>query len=198
MTDPRISDAVEILRKGGTVVYPTETVYGIGCDPINRSACERIQQMKKRVNYKTLLLISCDIEQVEKTLGKLNETGSRLAQVFWPGPLTMVIRPEKEMPDYLYGISSGIAVRVTSHPIASELAREFGAPIISTSANLTGDPPIVTYEDALELFGSEADIILKNPEPLHGKPSTVVDVTTGSIALIREGGISEERLREVI
>lgn len=195
-----IEEAVEILKNGGIVIHPTETVYGIGCDPFNREACERVQRLKKREGTKPLLLLASSLSQVESLTGELPPAALKLAGVFWPGPLTMVIRPVNELPEHLYGESAGVAFRVTSHPLAASLAREFGCPVISTSANITGRKPVVTYEDAKRLFGESVDIILKNnfSNLLTLKPSTVVDITSKQIAVIREGSISSRRIREVI
>jgi len=193
-----IKEAVEILKNGGIVIYPTETVYGVGCDPLNREACEKVQRIKKREDNKTLLLLACSLSQVEDFAGKLSEIPQRLADIFWPGPLTMVIKPVKDVPDYLLGRSQGIAFRVTSNPIAASLASEFGRPLTSTSANLTGKTPMLTFEETLNIFGDNADIVLENSESLHGKPSTVVDLTSKHLAIIREGSISRKRIQEVL
>ena len=193
-----IKDAVEILKTGGIVVYPTETVYGIGCDPFNREAYERVQHLKRRKNAKQLLLLACSLSQIEYFAGELADVPLRLANVFWPGPLTMVIKPSKDLPDYLFGKSEGVAFRVTSHPLAALLTREFGCPITSTSANLTGKPSVVTYEEALKTFGESADIVIKNSELLNGKPSTIIDLTSKHPAIIREGSITFSEIREVL
>ena len=193
-----IKEAVEILKNGGIVIYPTETVYGVGCDPLNREACEKVQRIKKRKDNKPLLLLACSLSQVEDFAGKLAEIPQRLADIFWPGPLTMVIKPVKDVPDYLLGRSQGIAFRVTSNPVAASLASEFGRPLTSTSANLTGQTPMLTFEETLNIFGDNADIVLENSESLHGKPSTVVDLTSKHLAIIREGSISRKRIQEVL
>jgi len=193
-----IAAAATTIRNGGVVVYPTETVYGIGCDPMNTAAVSRIHEIKRRDASKTLLLLADTFERVESFTGPLGEKVARLAEIFWPGPLTMVIKPEQELPDHLFGMSGGIAFRVTPHPTAAALINEFGLPVTSTSANISHEEPIVTYEDALNKFGSSADVVLPNYEPLQGKPSTVIDLTTGKVVLIREGSVSLERIREVL
>ena len=130
----KIREAAEILKKGGTVVYPTETVYGIGCDPVNKDSCERVQALKHRDDSKPFILIADSTVQVEEFAGPLAPRFSALARIFWPEALTMVIRPEKQLPVHLFGPSGGVAFRVTPHPVASALAREFGRPVVSTSA----------------------------------------------------------------
>ncbi|MBT4482344.1 MAG: threonylcarbamoyl-AMP synthase [Candidatus Latescibacteria bacterium] len=193
-----IEEAVNVLKNGGIVVYPTETVYGIGCDPFNRIAYERVQHLKGRNNNKQMLLLACSLSQVEHFTGRLADIPRRLAHEFWPGPLTMVIKPRNEMPVYLYGDSGGVAFRITSHPIAAALSRNFGCPITSTSANMTGKPTVGTYEEALNMFGKDVSIVIKNHIPLNGTPSTVIDLTSGKPLLIREGNISFQHILGVL
>ncbi|MFC1528534.1 L-threonylcarbamoyladenylate synthase [Candidatus Latescibacterota bacterium] len=194
----KIDDAVTVLKNGGIVVYPTETVYGIGCDPLNRAAYERIHRLKKRNDDKQMLLLACSLSQVEQFAGRLADIPSRLAREFWPGPLTMVINTLSEIPEYLYGNSGGVAFRVTSHPVAASLANNSGYPITSTSANISGYPPVSNYEEALKMFGKEAEIVLENSIPFSGTPSTIIDLTSDEPKIIREGGISFQRINEVL
>lgn len=193
-----IKKAVDILKNGGIVVYPTETVYGIGCDPLNVEACMRIQYLKKREETKTMLLLAHSLEQIEDMAGPLSDIPSKLAKRFWPGPLTIIIKPQTDLPEHLIGFSGGVAFRVTSHPVAASLVREFGRPVISTSANISGKPPVVTYEKALMEFGNKVDSIVGTNEKLFGEPSTIVDITSGHLSMIREGGIKLSQLEEVV
>ncbi len=192
-----ISRAAGILRSGGIVVYPTETVYGIGCDPFNESACVRVRHLKGNSGEKTMLLLACCRQQVEEFAGPLESLPARLADRFWPGSLTMIIKPAKELPAHLLGPSGGVAFRVTPNLTASALATNFGRPVISTSANRSGEFPAVTFEEAVVQFGSSVDIVLPADGPLSGIPSTVVDITGGDLVLVREGGIPFSRLSEV-
>ena len=193
-----IRKAVDILNKGGIIVYPAETVYGIGCDPMNVEACIRIQRLKQRSDARTMLLLAYSLKQVEETAGPLSEIPRKLAKNFWPGPLTIILTPQKNFPQHLLGSSGGAAFRVTSYPLAASLAREFGCPIISTSANITGKSPVLSYEKAVSVFGKNVDIILRTKEELIGKPSTVVDVTSGRLTLVREGSLTLPQLQEVL
>ena len=191
-----IEHAVEILKKGGVIAYPAETVYGLGCDPFNEAACERIQALKERSVEKTMLLLACSREQIETMAGELNGITGKLAEKFWPGPLTIILKPKKNVPVYLLGKSQGIAFRVTSSPVASVLAKQFGVPIISTSANLSGKSPAVSYEQACEYFAGIVGYIVESKERLTGIPSTIIDVTSGRFELIREGTISLKELQK--
>lgn len=191
-----IKKAVEILKNGGIIVYPTETVYGIGCDPLDMEAYDRVQRLKKRMEYKPMLLLAYSLNHVEEMAGSLSEIPRKLAEKFWPGPLTIIIKPRKNFPEYLLGPSHGAAFRVSSHPVAASLAKEFRRPIISTSANITGQAPMVTYEKALNTFENIVDIVIGTHEILTGKPSTVVDLTSGHFSLVRKGNITLSQLKK--
>jgi L-threonylcarbamoyladenylate synthase len=206
-----IKNAADILRKGGIVVYPTETVYGLGSDPFNEDACAGIQRMKGRTQPKPMLLLANSIAQIEDMTGPLGEIPEKLARAFWPGPLTMIL-PLKTNPGINHPVLSehvtgtrdnpelpkSIAFRITSNPVAAALIEEFGFPVTSTSANLTGQPPIYTYENALEIFGTIADIVIGTDEKLIGTPSTLVDVTSDGLKMIREGSITLSHIQEVL
>jgi L-threonylcarbamoyladenylate synthase len=171
-------------------------VYGIGCDPWNRSAYERILLLKGREPVITMLLLADSRRMAEETFGRFDALTSRLAGRFWPGPLTMIFRPVGDIPDYLRGPSGGVALRVTTHPLAAAIIHEFGKPIISTSANRSGQHPIVSGEDAVSLFGNGADMVVSDATPLGGVPSTVVDTVSGKPELVREGAIPFTRILE--
>lgn len=201
-------EAARIIREGGVIVYPTETLYGIGCDPWNRAAVERVLLMKQRPQSRTMLLLADSRGMVEDRFGALDKLSSKLAEAFWPGLLTLVFRPSAGCPDYLCGPSGGVAVRVTAHPLCAEIIGEFGGPIVSTSANLMGEPPALSFKDADELFGREADMVLGGPrvrgrtrndkdgELMTRTPSTIVDTVSGALRCIREGTVPFALIRE--
>ena len=201
-----IQAAVDILRSGGIVVYPTETVYGIGCDPLNSNACSRVRRLKGRSvsnHSKPFILIADSVDRIEQFAGPLDTVPRKLARVFWPGPLTMVLIPEKQLPGYLKGPSGGVAFRVTPHPVAALLSREFGMPLVSTSANMTGEEPASTFDEAVRLFGGRADIILENDDPvpggsMAGEPSTVLDLTSPTPRFLRVGALGREEILRVL
>jgi L-threonylcarbamoyladenylate synthase len=193
-----IRSAAAILKKGGIIVYPTETVYGIGCDPLREEAVERIRRLKQRVSSKAMLLLADSLEMVENMAGSLDPLAHRLGEHFWPGPVTMILKSKKILPRYLYGSSGGVAFRVTSHRLAASIIHEFGRPIISTSANIAGQPPVVNFKQAQEEFGKNADIVIENPELLSGEPSAVIDITSGRIEIIRPGAIDFAEVQEYV
>ena len=194
----RVKEAAGILHSGGIVVYPTETVYGIGCDPLNSEACQRVYSVKKRTHSKSFILLADSMLTVEDFAGFPDAVAKKLAAKFWPGPLTLIFKPSQPLPDYLYGPSGGVAFRVTPCTVAAALSREFGKPVISTSANISGSKPAVTYDEALAAFGNLADSVLENTEKPDGQPSTVIDLTSSEPAILRTGAISEQCIREVL
>jgi L-threonylcarbamoyladenylate synthase len=203
-------EAARCIRCGGVIVYPTETVYGIGCDPWNRAAVERVFAIKRRPRS-AILLLADSRSMVEDRFGMLDPLSALLADAFWPGPLTLVIRHPNvcsahvgdpgqssvECPDYLIGPTGGVAVRVTAHPLCTEIIREFGGPIVSTSANISGEPPVAAFKDACILFSDETDMILESAEPATGTPSTIVDAASGTVLCLREGALPLARILEV-
>jgi len=193
-TDSVVKQAIAILRHGGVIVYPTETVYGIGCDPFDAAACDRVRAIKGRGDDKPFLLLAADAAQVERSTGPLTGAAALLAGTFWPGPLTLVLRVREDFPGWLKGHSGGVAFRVTPHPLAAALAVGFGAPIVSTSANHSGHPPAVSYREAIDQFAGTVDIVLDTPAIMQGIASTIVDVTGAEPVIIREGGISRDAI----
>ena len=193
-----VHQAVIILKNGGIIVYPTETVYGIGCDPLDVDACRRIMLLKGRDSAKTMLLLACSSDQVQSFAGDLDRKTIALAEHFWPGMLTMIVRPQKKLPEHLYGNGGGVAFRVTPHGLASTIAQKFGSPIISTSANISGEEPVLTFKEAMVVFGSRVDLILESSEKIGGTPSTIVDMTGDVPILVRKGTIEFERILEVV
>lgn len=190
--------AVEILHSGGIIAYPTETVYGLGCDPFNEEAFLRLKTLKGREGGKPMLLIASSIHQVRQVAKSFEGLAAVLAERFWPGPLTMILQPSETAPPYLRGPGGGIAIRITSDRNASAIASGFGHPVVSTSANLAGEPTAVTISAVRALFGDAVDCYIGTDTPLQGLPSTILDVTADSVKVIREGAIPLNLLESVI
>lgn len=188
--------AAAVLRNGGIIAYPTETVFGIGCDPFNESAIRRIGELKGRGQSKTMLLAAADRAQVEAITGPLTDIAADYANRYWPGPLTMVIKPSGAVPDYLLGPSGGIAFRVTDDPVATAIARHFGGPLVSTSANISGEPPITSGAMIRARFGNMLDMVIDDGAPRAGAPSTIIDVTGSTAVVLRRGALHLPELDE--
>ncbi|MFQ6107183.1 MAG: L-threonylcarbamoyladenylate synthase [Thermoplasmata archaeon] len=180
------------LEEGKLVVFPTETLYGLGGDPENHAAVERIYRLKERPRDDPLPIAVSSWEEV-KSVASVSKIARALFDEFLPGPLTLVLR--KRNPSSFGWISSGetIGIRVPSQPLAVELAEEFG-PITATSANLHGGENPTSVEGAMDQLGSRIDYYIDCGKTALGVPSTVVDLSRNKIRVLREGAIQRERI----
>lgn len=182
---------VSALRAGEVLVYPTETVYGLGCDATNQEAVNKIFSIKKRQQEKSVLVIAADLnmmlDYIEWT-PKLQE----LADKYWPGPLT-IVAPIKFQNDLASGViaqDNTIAFRVTDHPLAHELSEKLGRPLVSTSANIAAMSNPYEIEQVIKMFAEEIDqpdIIIDGGELSHRSPSTIVKLIGDDIVVLRQG-----------
>jgi L-threonylcarbamoyladenylate synthase len=195
-TDDAIRATGFIMRQGGVVVYPTETVYGLGCEPSDTDAAQRVCEIKQRAD-KPLPLICSDIEAARKIV-EMNSAAEKLAARFWPGPLTIVLPARVKYSMWVNHGASTLGVRVSPHPVASRLAKEAGGVIVSTSANISGDEPAMSASEAREIFGNKVDIILDGGRSPGGESSTVVDLTGEEIWLLRKGPVKGEEIMAVL
>ena len=187
-----IRQGVACLKAGGVVVFPTDTLYGVGADVFNIPALRRVFDLKGRPLGLALPVLVSDWEQVGSVTQDIPEIGRRLADRFWPGPLTLVLSRSVRLPDLVTGGRDTVAVRMPDHPIPLALAREFGGPITGTSANISGEADLLAIEAVEAQFSHGVDYIIRcGPSPA-GIPYTVVDVTTGTPRLVREGALTFE------
>lgn len=195
-TDEAIRRAAVIVREGGVVIYPTETVYGLGCNPAIVEAAKRVCFIKGRAD-KPLPLACADIETV-KSIVDFSPAAERVATRFWPGPLMLVLPAKVEYSIWITHGASTLGVRVPDHPVARRLAKLSGGVILSTSANRSGEPPPVTAREAFEQIGGEVDLVLDGgPAPLTN-PSTVLDLSGEQAWILRKGPITAEQLKEAL
>jgi L-threonylcarbamoyladenylate synthase len=179
----QLQDAAEALRQGNVLAYPTEAVFGLGCDPHNRTAFERIFALKQRPATQGVLLIAADFAQVERYVDMAQVPAGVLAQVraSWPGPFTWVFPRSAEVPDWVAGAHPGIALRVTAHAPAAALCRAFGGALVSTSANIHGKPPARDLQTIVDYFGDALDGMVDAPLGGAAQPTTIRDALTGAI-----------------
>lgn len=177
----RLRLAARILRQDGVIAYPTEAVYGLGCNPWARDAVERILTIKCRDMDKGLILIAANVEQLRPFVKEL--TPARMAEIraTWPGPNTWLLPARDEVPRWLRGRFETLAVRVTAHPIAAALCRAFGGALVSTSANRANHPPARTALQVRLRLGAELDAVLGGPCGGCDRPSTIRDGRTGQV-----------------
>jgi len=194
-TAENILAASKIVRRGGLVVYPTDTVYGLGCDPLNVEAVKRLFKAKGE-RKKPLPILVSDIEHVEK-IAYLSERARRIAARFWPGPLTLVVPKKPALPDVVTCNLESVGVRVPRHDIALQLIHLSKGLLVGTSANKTGQKPPQTAYEAAEQLGKEVNVILDGGPTALGTPSTVVDLTSEKPKILREGPIRLEDILQV-
>jgi L-threonylcarbamoyladenylate synthase len=193
-----LARAAAILRNGGLVAFPTETVYGLGANALDARAVERIYQVKRRPSSSPLIVHVDSVEMARSVAREWPETAARLAQAFWPGPLTLVLPKNHLIPDNVTAGLRTVGLRQPDHPVAAALIREAGLPIAAPSANrFTGLSP-TTAEHVLKSLGGEVDLILDGGPSLVGIESTVLSLVGPKPTLLRPGMISRERIEEVV
>jgi L-threonylcarbamoyladenylate synthase len=186
--------AADVLAAGGIVAYPTDTLYGLGVDPRLSAAVDRLCRLKGRDPGVGVPLIAADLAQVEACLGALPPLGRRLAQAFWPGPLTVVFQPVAELAAAILGADGSLAVRVPGTGLSRRLAEVGGHPITATSANRAGMAPASTGREVTGALGPAVALVLEQRAPLAGPPSTIVDTRGDGPVLLRAGAISWSRV----
>lgn len=185
-----LAAAADLLKRGNLVAYPTETFYALGADATQEAAVDRVFTAKGRPQGMALPVILGDRDDVPRVAAALPEGARALMDVFWPGPLTLVLPAAGDLPARLLGGGKTIGVRVSSHPVAQALARACGRPLVATSANRTGQPPPATAAEVAQHLGGSVATILDAGRAHGGAPSTIVDLTTDPPRLVRAGPIS--------
>ncbi len=176
-----IRRAAEIMASGGVIAYPTEAVWGLGCDPLNEQAVQRLLSLKSRPVEKGLILITGQMAHFNSVFADLPESQVEKLTSTWPGPTTWLVPDQWHIPEWVKGEFTSVALRVTNHPLVAALTEQFGGPIISTSANPTTKPPAISKLRVHQYFGDELDYIV--PGKLGGldKPSKIIDLATDRI-----------------
>lgn len=190
----QLQQACRILREGGLVAFPTETVYGLGGDALRPEAAAKIYAAKGRPSDNPLIVHIADIEAVDDIAEEVSETARRLAQSFWPGPLTMIFPKKEKVPEATTGGLGTVAVRMPGHPVAAALIRESGVYIAAPSANASGRPSPTKAEHVREDLGGRIDMILDGGMVGIGLESTIVDMSTQIPVILRPGAITKEML----
>lgn len=193
-----IRRAAEIIRRGGLVAFPTETVYGLGADALNPSAVLSLFKAKERPLDNPPIIHVGDLKDVERIAEEIPEKARILMERFWPGPLTLVLKRSEELPAEVVSNLETVALRMPAHRVALSLIQESSRPIAAPSANLSGRPSPTRAEHVLEDLRGRIDMIL-DAGPTHvGVESTVLDMTSEPPVVLRPGGVTVEELREVI
>lgn len=192
--DAELRHAVRALAAGLLVAYPTDTLYGLAADPRHAAAVARLFHVKLRPAGMALPLVAADLAQAEAGAGPLTRVGRRLAQCFWPGPVTLVVDAAPALDHHLLGEGRTVAVRVPASPVARALAGCFGYPITATSANLSGRGAATTAAEVIDIFGMTIDVVLDAGPAPGGAPSTIIDARGAVPRLVREGVVPWDRV----
>jgi len=190
--------AAEVVQAGGVVVYPTETLYGLGANAWNPEAVERVHALKKRTGGKPVLVIVHSAGAVPGLTDEITEAGRTLMESFWPGPLTLLFRSGSHVPRAVTGESGRIGIRLPSSRVCVRLCELSGCPLVSTSANISGEPSPGSVPEIERALGPGVDLFIDGGVLPPGLPSTVVDVSGRAPHLVREGRVSFEDLKRIV
>lgn len=172
--------AAHHLKSGGVIAYPTEAVWGLGCDPWNPEAVERLLALKHRPVDKGVILVAASLGQVAHLFDPLEPTVLQTAEQHWPGPVTCLVPdPEEYVPEWIRGRHSAVAVRVSAHPLVQRLCQAFGGPIVSTSCNPAGREPARRAWQVARYFGDALDFTVPGDLGGQRQPSRIIDLMTG-------------------
>lgn len=192
-----IARAVGFLKEGKVVAYPTETFYGLGVDITNEKAIKKLYELKRRDYSLPIAILVSDKAMLEEYVGRISESVTGLVKAFWPGPLTILFPAGPRISRSLTTNTGKIGIRISSHPVATAMVREFGKPITTTSANLSGYPPSLDIRHVQKYFKDRIDLMINGGECEPSRGSTVVDVADDTMAIIRDGAIPAEQVIKV-
>ncbi len=196
--DKRINAAVDALRNGGVVAIPTDTLYGLAANALDSGAVGKVFRLKGRPGGMPLPLLLADIADMDACAASVPQTALALAERFWPGALTIVLPKSERVP---YAVTAGldsVALRVPDHPVPRKVARMLGAPITGTSANLSGAPGLSSAQAVRDSFGDALDFILDGGDASGGVASTIIDLTTDTPSILRQGAVPQSAIEGVI
>ncbi len=190
--------AIEYLKKGGTVVFPTETVYGLGANAFNEEGIRKIFEVKGRPPDNPLIVHIYSIEEINLVAEEISPYARILFEKFSPGPLTIVLPKRDNIPSLVTGGLKTVAVRIPSHPIARKILKECNLPIAAPSANISGRPSPTTFEMVISEMEGKVDAIINGGDCEIGLESTVVKFEGDELKILRPGGISEEQIKKIL
>ena len=198
-----IEDAIRVLEEGGVVAYPTDTVYGLGADMSSPEAIRRVLEIKGRSPSMGLPLLLADATDLDQVAIALQSRGGgglirKLASMFWPGALTLIVSRTALIPDLVTGGRDTVAVRVPDHFVPRGLIRSLGRPITGTSANYSGHPSLTTAQEVHTQLGTDVDMVIESAQALNGIDSTILDVSGPVARVLRRGAIHINSIQECL
>jgi len=193
-----LSATIAALKRGHAIVFPTETLYGLGADALNEAAVEEVFQLKGRDRSNPFPVLVADQEMLHTLVAEIPTTAQRLMDRYWPGPLTLVLPGRRNIPKPLCNPLGGVAVRISSQAIATLLVKGLGRPLTATSANPSGKEPARTLQVAKNYFANRVDVFVDGGTLTSKSGSTVVEVKEDRVKVIREGEISTSEILQVL
>jgi len=184
-----VREAAEAVLRGGVIAFPTDTVYGLSCSLMDPAAVEFVYRLKRRPSHLSVIALLPEADAVHPLVEALPEVGEALIKRFWPGPLSIIFEASTLVPLRLRGERNTIALRVPKHPLCQALLEAVGGPLVSSSANLSGQPPCADAQEIVRVFGNQLDVLLDGGPSAANVPSTVVDVSSGRVQLVRAGAV---------
>jgi L-threonylcarbamoyladenylate synthase len=192
--DQVLQSAVDVLKNGGIIAYPTETFYGLGTRIDREDSLQKLYEIKQRPRDKAMPLIIGNKGQLSSIAADINSSAKTLMERFWPGPLTMLFPAKKHLSELITAGTDKVAVRIPGESFALHLAQSARFPFTATSANPSGMPPAQDAETVIRYFGDKIELIIDCGPAPGGLPSTIVDVTTEDTKILREGAVKKELL----
>jgi L-threonylcarbamoyladenylate synthase len=187
-----------IIKNGGIVVFPTETVYGIGTNGLDKEAVERLYKVKERPLSKPISLLVSDFEMIERVAKNISEIEYKIIKKFFPGPLTIILNKKDIVPDIVTSGGSTVGIRMPDEEITRKLIEYAGVPIAAPSANISDKPCKIDVQDIIKEFGDSVDYFIDGGKSKLGISSTIVKVENNTIKILREGSISKKEIENAI
>ena len=194
----QVPAAIDILKKGGVVAVPTDTLYGLAADALIEAGVARVFSLKGRPRGVALPLLLADTSDISEYAAHVPDEAWTLAIRFWPGPLTIVLRKADAVPDLVSGGKDTVALRVPDHTLVRSIVRGLGAPVTGTSANRSGRPGLTSAKAVQAEFQGEVDLVVDGGEAPEGTPSTILDLSSGAPRILRHGAVTQKDLEEVL
>ena len=199
MNNDELEEVAEIIRNGGVVIFPTETVYGIGGNALNTETIKKIYEVKKRPSSKPLSILVKDKDEIEKYAQITSEIEKKIIDNFMPGPITLVLKKKENIiPEIVTAGNDTIGVRIPNNNIIAQVLKSCSLPIAAPSANISGQPSSTKLEDVIDDFNGKVDAMIDGGECTEKVSSTVVQVVDGKVRILREGVITIEDINKVL
>ena len=190
-----VDESVRVIKDGGVLIYPTDTIYGIGCNAFNMKAVRKIFRIKRRNEHSPMLVLVNNIKMLRELVDEITPIALTLSREFWPGPMTMIFKANKNIHRLLKSKEEKIGIRIPDNRFCLKLIDGCKTPIVSTSANISGGDTLNESDELINIFGDKVDLFLDVGKLPSSPPSTVVDVSGKKLKIIREGAIPVEELK---